>query len=567
MSVGVAVGAIGVAILLGVFLRLADPLSSPVVPAEDPYTHMALVREHLRTGELNPLNTGETVYPPGLHALLAAAWVYTGSDLYGIVLMGPVLLGAIGILGIGLLMWRTSGPVAGFVAAIALAVAPEAIFRSTMMSPTALDLAILPFFLYALLRVLSGRLGWVGVAAPMSIFLALAHPWLLAILCAAGVVFILLTMLVPNRAGKEHTVSTRGVAACIATLGVGLGIALTMPSFGGILNMGRDSGLATVGLVVAALALVPAILAFIASRRGKPAGQLPRAPSSLLIRSALSAAIGVIILATWALAQQQGMPAFVDLPRMFGWPALALGFAALVALPFIASPIANLTASLFAATFPFVVFNPLNSEFLPHRTAVFLGFAIAALAGLAAAALVGAVGHSVSARAKQPAPTRPRSARPLMLALPALLIAGVLGGAVYAGTPDAYPGGWYRLYNSCELDGLREVARLGDASPNAIIIVGDWESKLVLAALTDDAERVWLKPDVFTSEDARGDLVATMGHNGRPLILVIDRYLHVETEGAQTGFTASPPWQAAGSWCANMGIEQPRLTAFTAGAP
>lgn len=564
-----AAGAIGVAILLGVFLRLADPLSSPVVPAEDPYTHMALVREHLRTGELNPLNTGETVYPPGLHAVLAAAWVYTGSDLYGIVLLGPVILGAVGILGIGVLLWRTAGPVAGFVGALGMAVAPETIFRSTMMSPTALDLAILPFFLYALLRVLAGRLGWIGVAAPMAVFLALAHPWLLAILCAAGVMFILFAMLFPGSDPRREPVSLSGISACIAVLGTGLGIALMMPSFGGVLNVSRDSGLPTIGLAIAALALVPALFTFVSRRRGKPAGQLPRGPTSLPIRAALSGGIGIALLAAWTLAMQHGMPSFVDLPRMFGWPVLALGFAALVALPFIASPIANMAAGLFAATFPFVVFNPLNSEFLPHRTSVFLGFALAALAGVAAAGLVRGALHAMKARAAA-RPTTPRhSARPFMLAIPTLLVATLLGGAVYAGTPDSYPGGWYRLYNSCELDGLREVARQGDAAPNAIIIVGDWESKLVLAALTSDAQRVWFKPDAFTSDEARGDLVATMHHNGRPLILVVDRYLHVETPDARTGFTSSPPWQASGSWCANMGIEQPRLTAFTdsAGAP
>src|SRR5688500_12071397 len=75
-------------VALAVVLRLADPLSSPVVPAEDPYTHMALVREHLRTGELDPMNTHETLYPPGLHGFLAVAVVLTGADLYDLTLYG-----------------------------------------------------------------------------------------------------------------------------------------------------------------------------------------------------------------------------------------------------------------------------------------------------------------------------------------------------------------------------------------------------------------------------------------------------------------------------------------------
>ncbi len=561
-TVALAVGAIALAILLGAFLRMADPLSSPVVPAEDPYTHMALVKEHLRTGELNPLNEQGTVYPPGLHGFLAAAWVYTGSDLYGQVLFGPVLFGAIGILGMAILLWRTAGPVAGFVAALAMAVAPEAIFRSNMMSPTAMDLAILPFFLYALLRVLAGRLGWVGVAAPMAVFLALAHPWLLAILSAAGLAFIVCAILFPASASRAKPTSMTGLVACIAVLGSGLAIAFMMPSFGGILNLPHGTNLIPLGLGIAVLALAPSLVMVLSPRARAFTGWFVRAPPHLAVRLGLSLALAVALVATTLLAIQTGMPAFVDLPRSFGWPVLVLAFAAIVALPFIASPIANLAASLFAATYPFVVFNPLNSEFLPHRTAIFLGVALAALAGVAAGALVRAAAHAMHRRAAAPARPARRSARPFMLAAPALLICTLLGGAVYAGTPDAYPGGWYRLYNPCELDALRDVARQADLDPNAIVIVGDWQAKLVLAALTNDAGRVWYKSDVFTSEEERGDLVATMSNNGRPLIVVMDRYLRVETPDAETSFAASPPWHPIGSWCAGMGIEQPRIEAY-----
>lgn len=143
----------------GVALRLDDPLSSPVVPAEDPYTHMALVREHLRDGSVEPLYESGTVYPPGMHSFVAATWVYTGVDLYELTRLGPALLGGIGILGVGLLLWRVEGPVAAFVGASAFAVAPEIIFRSSMLAPTALNLALLPFLFYCFLEILRGRLG------------------------------------------------------------------------------------------------------------------------------------------------------------------------------------------------------------------------------------------------------------------------------------------------------------------------------------------------------------------------------------------------------------------------
>src|SRR5688572_26440747 len=71
------IAAIAAILALGVVLRLVDPLSSPVIPAEDPYTHMAIVREDLRTGELQPLTEGADLYPPGLHAFLAAVLVFS----------------------------------------------------------------------------------------------------------------------------------------------------------------------------------------------------------------------------------------------------------------------------------------------------------------------------------------------------------------------------------------------------------------------------------------------------------------------------------------------------------
>ncbi len=586
----VAVVAVSLTIALGAVLRLSDPLSSPVVPAEDPYTHMALVREHLRTGELSPLNTESQLYPPGLHAFLAAAWVYTGTDLYDLVLYGPAILGAIGILGMAVLLWRNAGPVAAFVGALAIAVAPEAIFRTTMMSPTALDLAVVPFFLYALLRILAGRLGWTAVAAPVAFFLALAHPWLLAILAAAGVAFLISVLLFPWPASRAQPLSTRGVAAALAVLGAALGVAVMMPTFGGSVNLPQGN-LVLLGFAILAASLAPIVILLV-SRKGRATiGLLSRAPPHLIVRLGLSAAIAATLIVTTFVAIQHGMPMHVDVPRAFGWPMLLLAFAALVALPFIASPIANLSAALFAATAPFVVFNPMQSEFLPHRTAIFLGIALAALAGVAAGALARRGGPlalawlshrpsrissptaatstaspaSAAPAASVPSTSSRRHARPLLLAaIPALVVAILLGGSIYTGTPDGYPGGWYRLYTPCELDALRDVADEANARPAAVIVTGDWQAKLVLAALTDDAERVWYKGDAFTSEEERGDLVATMGNNGRPVILVMDRYLNVETPDAETDFAQSAPWQPLGSWCSGMGFEQPRMTAYIA---
>jgi hypothetical protein len=565
----VAAVAVAAAIALGVVLRLADPLSNPVIPAEDPYTHMALVREHLRSGDLNPLNPHETLYPPGLHAFLAAAWVFSGADLYQIIRLGPVVFGAIGILGMAVLLWRSEGPIAGFVGALALAVAPEAIFRTTMMSPTALDLALLPFFLYALLEILRGRLAWAGVAAPLAVFLAIAHPWLLAILGIAGLAFLVLALVLPWSASRSPPTSLPGLACTAAILGGGLGLALLMPGFGGVLNLPHGTPLGLLAALVAGLSFLPGAVLLLSRRsRARLQPVLSRQPPSLLARMGWSAGLAATLLCVTTPAIQHGMPDFVDLPRMVGWPVLALAFLALVALPFIASPAATLGASLFAATYLFVIYNPFHSAFLPHRTTIFLVVGLAMLAGVAAGAAARAVTAALARRRR--APSNPlRRARPAFVLAPMLLVAVLLGGSVYAGTPDAYPGGWYRLYHSCELEALRDVARDADAAPSTIVVTGDWESKLVLAALTSNASRIWLKPEFFTQESARGDLVAALQHNGHPVVVVVDRYLRAETPDADVRFLAEPPWRVAGEWCSGMGIEQPRIAAYASdgGAP
>lgn len=567
----VAALAVVAAIGLGTVLRLADPLSSPVMAAEDPYTHMALVREHLRTGGMDPLNPHENVYPPGLHAFIAAAWVYTGSDLYSLMLYGPVVFGAIGIAGLAMLLWRGAGPVAAVVGALALAVMPEAIFRSNMMSPTALDLAVLPAFLYALLRILAGRVGWVGVAAPMAVFLAIAHPWLLAILCSAGGVFLVAALLLPwATTSRSPPLTVAGVAGAIAVLGVGLGAALMVPGFGDTLKLPGSAGLARVGLAAIGLSLVPAAILLRWRDRARADAWLARGPPHVLVRAGLSVLIAAGLAATLALARRGGLPAFVDPQGMFGWPVMALAALALVALPFLASPLANLGAALSAVTLPFMLFNFLHSEFLPHRTAIFVGFALAILCGVAAAGLARLAtrlwGAASSALSRPRIAGRPAGAKWLVTA-PALLVAALLSGSIYTGTPDGYEGGWYRLYNECELDALRDISAQADADPGLLIMTGSWQSKLVLAALTEDASRVWFTGGMYTSQDTRDQFVAQMDREGRPIVLVVERHLRDVTPEADMWFTDLEPWQPAGAWCANQGLPQPRVIAYTTGTP
>ncbi|HUR61785.1 MAG TPA: hypothetical protein VM286_05410 [Candidatus Thermoplasmatota archaeon] len=581
-GLGLAVLAIAAAVGLGFVLRLADPLANPVIPAEDPFTHMALVKEHLRTGTLDPLYAQGGLYPPGLHAFMAVAWSYSGIDLEQIVLMGPVFLGAIGVLGMALLLTRNGGPLAGFVGALALAVAPEAIFRTNMMSPTALDLALVPFLLLALVELLKGKMGWLGVVAPMCLFFVFSHPWLFPILALTGVVFLVLAYGLPWSSRRHAPLSTLGVAGAIACIGLGLGLGLSTcggycgPGLRDVMTLPHNGFFDALPQILMAVSVVPlALLVARPALRTRVAAWAPTERRPLWLRIAASAAIAATLYAVTMPAVQHGMPEYVDLPKMFGWPILVLAFAMLVALPFLPSPAAYAGAGIFAATYPYVIYNPLHSPFWPHRTAVFMGIGlvilVGAFAGAAAHAVAGAWSHFIERRARKtvpngtPAVAPGRGSHALML-MAVLAVPAFIGGTVYHETPDGYSGGWYRLYPECEMDALKEVAAKLDADPDAMVMTGDWQAKLVIAAFSSDASRVAYKQTFFTIQKSHEDTVAQMQHNGRTLLVVVDRYLTTETPDADTGFLQSEPFHPLGAWCSGGGTGQVRISAYTTGA-
>jgi hypothetical protein len=548
------VGAIG----LGLSLRLEDPTSTEVVPAEDPYTHMALVREHLRDGTLDPLNQPGTLYPPGMHALVAAVVAYTGADLYEVTRLGPAFIGALGLVGIALLVSRFDGLGTALGAVLALAIVPEAIFRTTMLSPTALDLALLPFLAYSVLELLRGKLAWAGPVAALSGFLLFSHPWVFGILGVAGLAFLLLVTLMPWPSKLGSLPTAWGVVCTVAIVGSSLALSLSGcwggcgPGFRDVLGAGQTGIMDNLSIGVLLLSVAPLATKALAPRAFRSLFPTRRAAMPFAARLIVSQLLLIGVVATVIVSKRGGWPPQVDLAVMAGWPLLVIGALGLAALPFRPTPAAHFGAALALGTLPFVVFDPFDSPFWSHRTAVYFVLGLAILCGVAfSAAVQGAL--AASRRLATPAAGGKAAQRSpgTMAALAAtgiLVLLAVAGGA-YAATPEPYKGGWYRLYEECEFGALRETAELADEEPRLLLISATWQSKLVMSALADDASRMWYKPDFFTSAAERDDVIEMLESEGRPLVVVVDPLVAQEHPEIDASFLDSDPWTPVDQWC------------------
>jgi hypothetical protein len=510
--------------------------------------------------------------------------VYSGADLYSLMRFGPVLFGALGIAGLALLLFRWDGALAAFAGALAVATMPEVIARTDMMTPTALDLAILPFLFLAMLEMLRGKLGWALPALLMTSFLIVAHPWVLAIVDLAGFGFLVLYLAFPWRAARGPPLTREGVAAAIAILGGGFGVAiatrwqasgtgfgeLALPVFGTAGNL----GLVAVGMA-ALLAVALFFLPYMVRTR-LPA--LNKRRNGTLVQAVGVVALAAIVVELTMPAVQHGMPAFVDLPRMIGWPLLALAVLGLLMVPFAGSPALLTGAGLFLTAYPFTIYNPLNSDFWPARTAVFLGVGAAILAGGAVARLAEAAGLPAwvarTWRARRGAAARPTPragrttalvATAMAVGVPALLVGSAYAGAVLATEPAPYPGGWYRYFNQCEFDGLRHVADLLNQDPKAVGIADSWEAELVIAAFTDNSGRVWYKQDLFQPGFDHGNFAALRQRAVGGTYVVVDRYLTENVGSASDGFLHQAPWTLIDQRCPGQGELQNRLAVYQLG--
>ena len=313
--------------LLALVVRLREPLSSPVIGAEDPYLHMR------HAWDLVQGRGFDGTYPPGF-AILLAPFALLGPDaFYAVARFLPPLLGVVGVVGVWVLAReRWSAPAAAGAAGVA-ALMPENVFRTNLLFPTALDLALLPFVFLLALRAWEGRRRAVAWLAALLAALLVIHPWVVALLLPTLGLYALATALrQPGRSAR--------VAASVA--GGGAALAGALMFLPGTWN--------------------PAPAFF--DHAGPRLVELVTDPSSLF-----------------------PLPRHVDLPAMLTWPALLLASAGAAVALARRRPLDLLALCWSAFILPFVLVDWFDVWFIPHRSVAYLSVGVALLAGCAVDAL------------------------------------------------------------------------------------------------------------------------------------------------------------------------------------
>lgn len=318
---------LGLIALIGLVLRLREPLSSPIIGAEDPILHME------RTWNLVQ---GQPIadYPPGLMAVLAPLTLFGPEVFYDVARWFPPFLGAGAVAAMFFLCRNHMHPAGALGASLLVAMMPELIFRSNTLMPTAFDLILVPVFLLAVLKVPDGSKWALRTAGAIALFLGLAHPWaLVLVLVPAGVWG--LGLLATRRAHRSWTVPAAA------------GSFLAFLVLVNWLPVWRPSDL-------------------LVNHAFPRAGELAGNPGSF-----------------WPL------PLHVDFPAMITWAALLLGAAgAFVAFRTQRSRFGTLAIVWTLLLLPLILVDWFDIWYVPHRTVAYFAIGVVMLAGLAISEVV-----------------------------------------------------------------------------------------------------------------------------------------------------------------------------------
>lgn len=511
-------------LVLGVVLRLADPLSTRALGAEDPYTHVVFTKEWLEQGYFaDSFHLGTGMYPPGMHAFVGAFAPLAGVDLYDFARIAPALFGALAILGMFALGQRLAGNAAGLAAAFVTAVLPEHIFRTELLFPTALDLALLPLWLIGYHMAITthraqGAVVFVGASLP----LAIMHPWIVPLFAAPLAVFVALRAL---RGHLDRTAVVDAAALLIAPVGFAMAFRWNESDTGFadfFAQLGPLAGLSTLELPRPVLFLTLTIVLSVLALAG--VGVLQLAMRVRLPR-AWSVALGAILAAGILLALQtmtRDPPYEVNYRDMLGPFAILLALTGLVLALVRPTALGDLAAAISVTFFPLTAIDIFGSPFWPQRTVAYLCIGVALLA-----ATLASHAHELPQRLARNERSRATVGIATLLAL-ALVFAG---GAV-ATHDSVYK--WYRLYNEDHFAAFEKTADIVAEDPDAKVFVYTWQPALMIKTLTDP-DHVWYAPGFFSDGAERAERLEQVQ---APAYVLVDKHtLQAEKDGeASLGF-------------------------------
>lgn len=489
-------------VALGVALRYEDPLDTRALGAEDPYTHVVFVREWTEQGYFaDSYNLGTTMYPPGMHAVIAILAATSGIDAMVLARLAPPLVGGLAILGMYALATRLGGRAAGLATALMTAVLPEHIFRTNLLFPTAFDLALLPVMLLAfhILAQPAGRgegLIPAGRAPAFALFLfsattiTLMHPWVTVLFAGPMALYAAIRAL--RARGAPGDVARR-IAMPVALLTLSVAVAMAFrwdesdTGFSDFLAKVPGLGwLASVQLpFIALFVLLLGILGALAlggvAAVATMARFVPRGRGASLAAGALAAI--VLLAAIWPLTRN--LPFEVSYVDMLGYVAIVLALAGVAIACLRPTPLGDMGLAISVPLFPLTAINFFSSPFWPQRTVAYLAVGALLLCGVTAGALYEALVRRIRA---------PSTAR--RVAVPAVMAACVLlvAGAVVAKPAPTYD--WYRLYDDAQYAGFERVVDVLEDDPGSKVFVQTWQPALLVKAL-GTPEMVWYSPEFF----------------------------------------------------------------------
>lgn len=538
----VALALLAVVVAWGVWLRLEDPLSTEAIGAEDPYSHVVFTKESLEKGSFgDSFYLGTAMYPPGLHAFLGVLVSLSGVDFHELARFIPAAFGGLAIVGMYVLGARLANPSAGLAAATVTAVMPEHIFRTNLLFPTALDLALLPAFLLAFIYAweyarrprVNGRAQAWSVALlflTLAIPMAFMHPWVVPLFLGPAAAFAALRSFresLDARSAARSLLLPAGLA--VAAIAFAMSFRWTESDTGFADFFAAIPGLSWLGVLdiprpLLFLILVVVLGAFAAGAvalGGLAAGLRRRVPLTGRVLVAVGVAAGLLALLP---LMTGNLPQDVSYHHMLGKAAIWLALGGLVVACVRPTPLGDMALAISVLLFPLTAINFFDSPFWPQRTVAYLSIGVALLAGALAGALHDAFVHHVGWRREH------RLLAPAAVAVSFALLAGV----VAANPAPTYD--WYRLYNDEQFNAFRDTVSILEDDPSAKVVVRGWQAGLMIKAL-GDPEQVWYAPDYYT-KDSKRDKVHESVHG--TVYVLVDKYaLREEQKGKiDLGFLA-----------------------------